>query len=110
MPRSNRPRPGRPRSGHSRGGRPSDAPDESLDLDRITAGLRRTVVKRTGTWTVQQVSAAAAQKTYLCPGCRLGVPVGQAHIVAWRADGLMGDEAALADRRHWHAHCWRMEP
>lgn len=100
MPRSNRPR----------GRRPDNASDEPLDLDRITAGLRRTVVKRTGTWTVQQVSAAAAQKVYLCPGCRLEVPVGQAHVVAWRADGLMGDAAALADRRHWHAHCWRMEP
>lgn len=100
MPRSNRPR-----------GRRSDgASDESLDLDRITAGLRRTVVKRSGTWSVQQVSAAAAQKVYLCPGCRLDVPPGQAHVVAWRADGIMGDEAALADRRHWHAHCWRMEP
>lgn len=105
MPRSNRPRPGRPR-----GRRPVETPAEPLDLDRITSGLRRTVVKRTGTWTVQQVSAAAAQKVYLCPGCRLDVPIGQAHVVVWRADGLMGDAAALADRRHWHAHCWRMEP
>lgn len=105
MPRSNRPRPDR-----SRGARPRDDAEPSLDLDRITAGLRRTVVKRTGTWNVQQVSAAAAQKTYVCPGCRLDVPLGQAHVVAWRADGVMGDDAALADRRHWHAHCWRLEP
>lgn len=105
MPRSNRPRPDR-----SRGRQRADESEEALDLDRITAGLRRTVVKRTGTWNVQQVSAAAAQKVYLCPGCRLDVPIGQAHVVAWRADGVLGDAAALAERRHWHAHCWRLEP
>lgn len=105
MPRSNRPRADGPR-----GRRRDDGPQQALDLDRITAGLRRTVVKRNGAWHVQQVSAAAAHKVYLCPGCRLDVPVGQAHVVAWRADSLMGDDAALADRRHWHAHCWRLEP
>lgn len=105
MPRSNR-----PRNERTRGHRRADEPDESLDLDRVTAGMRRTVSKRSGTWNVQQVSAASAQKVYLCPACRLDVPAGQAHVVAWRADSFMGDEAALGERRHWHAHCWRMEP
>lgn len=105
MPRSNRPRGHRPR-----GRQPDEQPDEPLDLDRITAGLRRVESKRSGSWNVQRVSATAAQKIYRCPGCGLDVPVGQAHIVAWRADGLMGEAADLADRRHWHAHCWRMEP
>jgi len=102
MPRNNRP--------HSRrrGEEPGE-PDEPLNLDRITSGLRRTETKRSGTWNTQQVSGASAQKAYLCPGCRLEVPLGQAHIVAWRADGVMGDQADLADRRHWHAHCWRLE-
>ncbi len=100
MPRSNRPR----------GRRGADRPDEPLDLDRITAGLRRVESKRSGSWNVQQVGQAAAQKVYRCPGCALDVPIGQAHIVAWRADGLMGEAADLADRRHWHSHCWRMEP
>ncbi|MDO9590507.1 MAG: hypothetical protein Q7J04_05135 [Microcella sp.] len=100
MPRSNRPR--------SR--RSGDEPDSPLDLDRITTGLRRTVTKRSGSWNLQQVSAASAQKVYVCPGCRLDVPVGQAHIVAWRADGPMSDEAELSARRHWHTYCWRMEP
>jgi len=99
-----------PRSNRSRSRRRGDEPDEPLNLDRITAGLRRTETKRSGTWNMQQVSAASAQKVYLCPGCRLDVPVGQAHIVAWRTDGLMGEQADLADRRHWHAHCWRLEP
>ena len=35
------------------------------------------------------------------------VAIGQAHIVAWSAEHLFGDEAALRDRRHYHAHCWR---
>lgn len=100
MPRSNRPR----------GRRASDEPDEPLELKRIVGGLRRTESKRTGLWNVQRVQSATAIKVYLCPGCRLDVAVGQAHVVAWRADGLMGDQADLAGRRHWHAHCWRMEP
>ncbi len=100
MPRSNRPR----------GRQPSGEPEESFDLDRIVAGLRRAETKRSGTWNVQRVTATAARKVYLCPGCRLEVPLGQAHIVAWRSDGLMGEHADLAERRHWHAHCWRIEP
>ena len=100
MPRSNRPR----------GRRPGDEPDDPIDLDRIVAGLRRTEAKRSGLWNVQRVAATTAVKVYLCPGCRLDVPPGQAHVVAWRADGLMGEQADLANRRHWHAHCWRMEP
>ena len=104
MPRSNRPRsrrtPGRAEAGA----------DDALDLDRLRAGIRRTEVKRTGTYAVQSVSAAAAAKVYLCPGCRAEVPAGQAHVVAWRTDGPMSDDAELAARRHWHSYCWRMEP
>ena len=33
-----------------------------------------------------------------------------AHVVAWRADGLMGEADDLAARRHWHTHCWRIRP
>ena len=33
---------------------------------------------------------------------------GTAHIVVWSADGVMGDSADLAARRHWHNHCWRI--
>lgn len=72
--------------------------------------MRRTESKRSGLWNVQSVSAAAAVKTYVCPGCSSDVPAGQAHIVAWRADGPLGDEADLAARRHWHSYCWRMHP
>jgi hypothetical protein len=103
MPRSNRPRGRRFRD-------EPDEPDEPLGLDRIMAGLRRTEAKRSGLWNVQRVSGASSVKVYLCPSCRLDVLPGQPHIVAWRADGVMGDHADLADRRHWHAHCWRMEP
>lgn len=104
MPRSNRPRSRRA------GDRASAGADDALDLDRLRTGARRTESKRSGTFTVQSVSAAAAVKIYLCPGCRVEVPVGQAHIVAWRADGPMSDDAELAARRHWHTYCWRMEP
>jgi hypothetical protein len=98
MPRSRRPRSHRPTT------------DDDLDLERIRRGLRRVESKRSGAWNVQSVGPAAAAKSYTCPGCRGEVAHGTAHIVAWRADGLMGEQADLADRRHWHEHCWRMAP
>lgn len=97
MPRSNRPR----------GARPGD--DESeIDLNRALYGSRRTETRRDGAWNVQPVSATSAAKTYLCPGCSLEVAPGTAHIVAWRADGLMGEADDVAARRHWHSHCWKI--
>jgi hypothetical protein len=57
-------------------------------------------------WNVRTQGAAA--KTYSCPGCGLSIAIGSPHIVAWRADGLFGDAADLAARRHWHSQCWRI--
>lgn len=53
------------------------------------------------------MSALAAQKDYVCPGCTATIPAGTAHVVVWRADGVLGDAADLAARRHWHTHCWK---
>lgn len=55
-------------------------------------------------WTVQQVRGS--DKSYVCPGCRQSVRAGTAHVVAWANDSLFGPQAALAERRHWHAGCW----
>ena len=79
-----------------------------LDLDRIRGGMRRTEVRRGREYAVQQVRAERALKVYTCPGCNLQIPEGQAHVVVFRADNIMGDDAAIADRRHWHSHCWRI--
>jgi hypothetical protein len=92
MPRSNRRRP--------------EPDDESLD--RLLAGWKRTEVKRGITWMVQPVSPAQALKPYTCPGCGGQVDPGTAHLVTWRADGVLGDAADLAARRHWHSHCWKV--
>ena len=59
-------------------------------------GWRRTETRRGGEWTVQPVSASQAAKDYVCPGCGRAVVAGTAHLVAWRADGVMGDAADLA--------------
>jgi hypothetical protein len=48
----------------------------------------------------------SAVKEYTCPGCSLTIEPGTAHVVVWRADGVLGDAADLAARRHWHHHCW----
>lgn len=98
MPRSNRPR----------GRKPSQDEDEALDLSRATQGWRRTEVRRGFAWNVQPVSPVQAVKVYICPGCGLEIEPGIAHLVTWRADGLMGDAADIAGRRHWHTHCWRI--
>ncbi|MCE0507932.1 hypothetical protein V8Z69_16775 [Microbacterium aurugineum] len=94
MPRSRRRPPARPE--------PEDA------FDRLLAGWKRTETRRGAEWTVQPVSAVQAQKAYVCPGCGGQIVIGTAHLVTWRADGVLGDAADLAARRHWHTHCWRM--
>ncbi|MET4782595.1 hypothetical protein [Glaciihabitans sp. UYNi722] len=98
MPRSNRPR-GRA------GGEPDD---EEFDLSRVLYGSLRSESKRNGRWNVQPVSAVSAAKFYTCPGCGLEISPGTSHLVAWRADGLMGEAEDLAARRHWHSHCWKI--
>lgn len=98
MPRTNRP---------SRGRQKGDD-DPELDLNRALYGTLHTENRRDGVWNVQPVSATSAAKPYTCPGCGREVQPGQAHIVAWRADGLMGEASDIAARRHWHAHCWKV--
>ncbi len=99
MPRSNRPR--GPRSGR-------DGDDGAHDITRALFGSLRGESRRDGLWNVQSISAASAIKTYICPGCGLEIAPGTAHLVAWRADGLMGEAEDLAARRHWHPHCWKI--
>ena len=79
-----------------------------LNLERLTGGMRRSEVRGGREWTVQPISEANAQKDYTCPGCSGTIPPGTAHLVAWRNDGIMGDQADLADRRHWHKACWKV--
>jgi hypothetical protein len=85
-------------------------PDEPADdsLSRLIAGWKRTESRRGALWTVQPVSAAQALKVYTCPGCGRSIHPATAHVVTWRADGVLGDSADLAARRHWHESCWRI--
>jgi hypothetical protein len=83
-------------------------PDTEDSLDRLLSSWKRSEVRRGVEWTVQPVSAVQAQKDYICPGCGRTVDSGTAHLVVWRADGVLGDAADLAARRHWHTHCWRI--
>ena len=100
MPRSNRPR--------DRQGRGQSDHDEQDDLARMLTGWKRTEVRRGVAWYVQPVSAVQAQKSYVCPGCGQEIEPGIGHLVAWRADGVLGDAADIAARRHWHSHCWKI--
>jgi hypothetical protein len=101
MPRSNRP---------SRRNSGRDEEPDGFDLSRALMGRRGTEHKRDGAWTVQPLAATSALKQYTCPSCARAIAPGTAHIVAWRADGIMGEAEDLAARRHWHTHCWRIKP
>lgn len=84
--------------------RPWHQEHPELDVERARGG-RRVESSVDGTWTVQAVAGTA--KTYRCPGCQQEIVPGTPHVVAWANDSLLGAEAALADRRHWHTACWR---
>ena len=90
--------------------RPSkrDQAYEPLDVERLTFGARRSEARRDGTWTVQPIAATNATKEYVCPGCQMVIEPGVAHIAAWRQDGILGDQADIEARRHWHSHCWKI--
>jgi hypothetical protein len=94
MPRSNR----RERGSH--------ADDHQPDLSHVLKGRLTVVQKSGGRWYVQPIAAASSSKVYICPSCGLEITPGTAHVVTWREDGLLGDEDAIAARRHWHTHCW----
>jgi hypothetical protein len=52
-----------------------------------------------GDWLVRAITAAAATKTYRCPGCDHEIRPATPHVVAWRS-------AEEDNRRHWHTPCW----
>lgn len=52
-------------------------------------------------FVVRRVPGFQARKEYRCPDCAQGIASGLGHVVAW-PDGFPDD------RRHWHAHCWRI--
>lgn len=74
----------------------------------MLAGMRRTETRRGVDYTVQPVSERSATKVYTCPGCSRAIAVGVAHVVTWRSDSVMGEQAGLDARRHWHSHCWQI--
>ena len=61
MPRSHRRREERPRED---------------SLDRLIAGWKRVETRGAAQWYVQPLSAAQAQKEYVCPGCSGVIPAG----------------------------------
>ncbi|WP_283111257.1 hypothetical protein [Micrococcus luteus] len=97
-------------SGASRRSRPSPARSDPIEE---LLGLDPAYSRQSGSdggWHVRQIPAWRAVKDYTCPGCGRVIRQGQAHLVAWRADWIMGDEDAGAGRRHWHPVCWRTRP
>ncbi|WGD38431.1 hypothetical protein [Lysinibacter sp. HNR] len=96
----------RPRRSSRRSWRHSSSAEEEIDLSYLTQGWRRTEIRGGFEWNVQPVSSSRALKEYRCPRCEKTIDIGTEHVVVWRADGVLGDSADLAARRHWHNHCW----
>lgn len=76
-----------------------------LDPDRLRSVPRSETGPDGSAWTVRQVRGS--DKEYRCPGCDQIIPAGTAHVVAWQSDHLLGEQAGLDSRRHWHSSCWR---
>jgi hypothetical protein len=95
--------------GMPRANRRRDQSYNQESFDRLLAGFLRTEIRRGREWNVQPVSEERAVKEYTCPGCSVRILPGVAHLVTWRADGVLGDEADLAARRHWHNRCWDLQ-
>lgn len=53
-------------------------------------------------YVVRTVQPHQAGKNYVCPACGNPIPPGEGHVVVWPENGPH-------ERRHWHAHCWRIE-
>ncbi|MBK8459634.1 MAG: hypothetical protein WAS07_04900 [Micropruina sp.] len=60
-----------------------------------------------GVWMVQTMSAHAAVKTYLCPGCLQQIREGTPHLVTWPLTPGLLSTSGVEERRHWHTPCWR---
>lgn len=86
--------------------RPYGVPHPELDVEAALQGMPRTDSRADGSqWSVRRV--AGSEKSYRCPGCDQVIEPRTAHVVVWESEHLLGAEAALSDRRHWHTACWR---
>jgi hypothetical protein len=86
--------------------RPYAEAHQELDVEGALRGVARTESGADGAaWTVRRVGGS--DKAFRCPGCDQLIEPGTPHVVAWAADHLLGADAALSDRRHWHSACWQ---
>lgn len=79
-----------------------------LDVARLANGGAQKQIRRGREWFVREIAADRAEKVYRCPDCANDILPRQAHVVVWSAEHLFGDDAAVRERRHYHAHCWEM--
>lgn len=86
--------------------RPYGEQHRELDVEAARRGAPRTDRRADGSeWRVRSVGGG--EKPYRCPGCDQLIAAGTAHVVVWASEGILGEEAAIADRRHWHSSCWQ---
>ena len=93
-------------SGKNAAARREGRPCAGTGSGAARSGFARRESAPDGEWSVRPITAARAEKTYICPGCSTAVLPGVAHLVVWSEDHLFGAAAGLAERRHWHSNCW----
>ncbi|GHT82424.1 hypothetical protein FACS1894125_4910 [Actinomycetota bacterium] len=79
---------------------------EEKPLNMVAAlGNTKTETKRGKTYTVRRTLEGSS--VYLCPGCNRSIAQGNPSWTVIERDHILGDQAAIDGRRHWHDGCWK---
>ncbi len=92
-------------SGRRSSKRPYGQPHRELDVDRLRGAVPRIEIGPRGE-EFEVAVPRPSDKTYVCPGCSQEISGQLPHVVAWPRESVMGPDAAVAARRHWHTNCW----
>lgn len=63
--------------------------------------------KSDGDWNVRSITGSGSTKPYRCPGCDHIIAMATPHTVVWPVEKSLLSDAAIDERRHWHAACWK---
>jgi hypothetical protein len=82
-------------------------PDQPRTLNvRYARASARTETKRGHRFEVRK--CAESRSTYVCAGCQRIIPIGTITFAVIDLDHILGVEAGIDARRHWHLDCWNL--
>ncbi|MDR1861953.1 MAG: hypothetical protein LBQ41_02910 [Candidatus Ancillula sp.] len=87
-------------------GRKNLRSDEPRPLNFYAAtGGSRVETKQGVSYTLRRTMEGSS--VYKCPGCNREIPSGEASWTVIKNDHILGEQAAIDERRHWHDSCWK---